>query len=238
MMEHRDANILIYPEGVPGIGKGFDKRYHLQRYSTSFIRMALKYKTDIVPVATVNGEYINPYSYKSDEINKLAQKLGIPYIPIGPMTPMVPFQPWAFYFGLPAKLTFVVGEPIRVYEMTEKPLEKIKKRELHHIRDAVQQQMQAELTAAVAQYGEDPYELEELGDIWNDNMDKILSIMPSGWPLHFAEHERLYQAVGPDYKMQFDNPSFFQAFMQHPEIIPFVLPLIGWPMLLKWKGVI
>jgi 1-acyl-sn-glycerol-3-phosphate acyltransferase len=59
MMNDNESNLLIYPEGVPGIGKGFNRKYQLQRFATSFVRMTLKYKTDVIPFATVNGEYIN-----------------------------------------------------------------------------------------------------------------------------------------------------------------------------------
>ena len=238
MMRYKDANVLIYPEGVPGIGKGFDKRYQLQRFSTSFIRMALKYKTDIIPISTINGEYINPYSYKNDELNKLSQKLGIPYLPIGPLTSLVPFQPWAFYFGMPAKLTYVMGRRIKVYEMTDKPLEKLKKREIHHIRDAVLKQMQVELDEGVARYGQDPYEFEELGDLWRDNLDKIMYILPSGWPLLFEEHDRRYLSGQTPIRMAYDNASYFETLLKNPLVPSFTLPLLGWPALLKWKGII
>ncbi len=55
--------------------------------------------------------------------------------------------------------------------------------------------MQEELNEALFAYGQDPYELEELGDIWRDNLDKILYIMPAGWALLFEEHERLYKEL-------------------------------------------
>ena len=74
MMEYQDSDLLIYPEGVPGIGKGFNKRYQLQRFSTSFLRMSIKYKTDIIPFATINGEYINPYSYFLSLVKQTGQQ--------------------------------------------------------------------------------------------------------------------------------------------------------------------
>ena len=78
MMHNDSHDLLIYPEGIPGIGKGFNNRYKLQRFSTSFIRMSLKFKTDIIPVFSINGEYINPYSYRSKLLNKIVQTVGIP----------------------------------------------------------------------------------------------------------------------------------------------------------------
>lgn len=235
MMHLPESDVLIYPEGIAGIGKGFDKRYQLQRFSSSFIRMAIKYKTDIIPVSVVNGEFTNPYSYNNDVINQLANKIGIPYVPIGPITPFA-INPWAFYFGLPAKLTYVKGNPIKVYEMIDKPLEKIKKVEMHHIRDSVQNIMQKELSDAVAIYGRDPFELEELGDIWRDNLDKIMYILPTGWPLLFEEHERLYRENKVSV-MDHSNESFLKALIKNPMMLYFSVPLLGWYNLLKWRGV-
>ena len=42
-MQQEGTNLLIYPEGIDGIGKGFDKRYQLQHIATSLIRMSIKF---------------------------------------------------------------------------------------------------------------------------------------------------------------------------------------------------
>ena len=65
-MKLNKSNLLIFPEGVCGIGKGFDKRYELQTFKTSFVRMAIRYKTDVIPFYTVNGEFNNPLAYNSN----------------------------------------------------------------------------------------------------------------------------------------------------------------------------
>lgn len=236
MMNLKDSNVLIYPEGIAGIGKGFDKKYQLQQFSSSFIRMAIKYKTDIVPVSVVNGEYINPYSYRNDELNKLVNKIGIPFLPVGPITPLVAVQPWIYYFGMPSKLTYYRGKTIKLYEMTDKPIEKLKKKEIHFLRDSVQFQMQTELDLAVETYGKDPYCLEELGDLWRDNLDKILYILPSGWPVLFHEHEMRY-AKEKSFQIPFNNSSYFQALSKTPENLFYGLPVLGIAGLLKWKGI-
>ena len=236
MMNLKDSNVLIYPEGIAGIRKCFDKRYQLRQFSSSFIRMAIKYKTDIVPVSVVNGEYINPYSYRNDELNKLVNKIGIPFLPVGPITPLVALQPWIYYFGMPSKLTYFRGKTIKVYEMTDKPIEKLKKKEIHFLRDTVQFQMQTELDMAVEEYGKDPYWLEELGDTWRDNLDKLLYILPSGWPVLFQEHERRY-AKEKSFKIPLSNESYFQAVSKTPENLFYGIPLLGIAGLLKWKGI-
>ncbi|MCB1156586.1 MAG: hypothetical protein H7A25_10820 [Leptospiraceae bacterium] len=239
MMHSPDANILIYPEGVPGIGKGFDKRYQLQRVSSSFIRMSLKFGVDIVPVSTINGEFLNPYSYKSDQLNKIVNQLKIPFLPLGPITAIVPFAPWAFYFALPAKLVFCIGKPIKTYELVDKPFHKIKKKDINYVKSIVQKEMQREIEEGLELYGKDPFEWDELRDLWANNMDKILYIMPSGWPTLFLEHDRLYKEnKGKEFQMDYSNGAFIAANFKNQDSIPFNIPVAGWFMLLKNKGII
>ena len=227
------ADVLIYPEGVGGISKGFDKRYKLQHFSLSFSRMALKYKVDIIPVATINGEYINPYSYRIEEINKAIQKaLKIPFLPIGPMLGLLPASPWAFYFGMPAKLTYVMGEPIKIYEMTDKDPEKITKGELRHLTNQIQQKLQNHILEAESQYGKDPYEWDELIELWRSNLDKILYLLPSGWPLLFAEHDRQYEEhKAPE--IDYGNAGFLQALAKNPDKAAYMVPFAGWLPLIR-----
>ena len=234
MMHYESTNLMLYPEGGAGMFKGFDRRYQLQKFSTSFIRMALEFRTDIIPVATVNAEYLNPYSYKSDAINRLVQKLtNIPFMPVGPLPALLPFFPWLFHAAMPAKLTFVRGETIKVYEMTDRPLARLTTRDIHRLCELSRAQMQRELDEAVRQYGEDPYELDELADNWLANADRILYILPVGWPLLFLEHERLFAERGGDFTMDYSNGAFLRALLRHPKMLAFLTPILGWPLLLN-----
>lgn len=230
------ADVLVYPEGVGGISKGFDKRYKLQHFSLSFTRMALKYKVDVVPVATINGEYINPYSYRIDQINKAIQKIvKLPFLPVGPLLGLLPASPWAFYFGMPARLTYVMGEPIKIYEMTDKDPAKISKGELRHITNHVQQKMQAHIDASEAEYGRDPYQWDQLIETWKSNLDKLLYTLPSGWPLLFAEHDRQYEEH-KEVTLDYSNMGFVQALARNPDKAAYLVPFAGWlPLLRKAK---
>lgn len=51
----------------------------------------------LFPVRTINAEYLHPFSYRSDTLNRLVQKLGVPFLPF-PLTALVPVFPWMFYF--------------------------------------------------------------------------------------------------------------------------------------------
>lgn len=234
MMYYQDSDILIYPEGVPGIGKGFNKKYQLQRFSSSFVRMSVKYKTDIVSFSTLNGEYINPYNLESKFVNKLSQKIGIPYIPVGLMTLLVPLQPWLFYFGFPAKLTYVMGRRIKPYEWVDKPYEDISYEEFRVLTDRVRALMQEDLTTAVKEYGQKPYQAKELFSTWKRNRKYFPFFLPFFWPSIFREFHRLSQKGRVNaLKMNFWHG--LKAFRKNPITIAFFLPIIGWIPIL-WLG--
>lgn len=240
MMQYQDSNVLIYPEGVPGIGKGFNKKYQLQRFATSFIRMSLKYKTDIIPVHTVNGEYINPYSYSFDWINNLTKKIGIPFLPISWMLLFLPFCPFLFYFAFPAHLTYVRGKRIKPYEMLDKSFEEMTREDIEGINTQVRMQMQQELDEAVEKYGKQPYKWRELFKLSFSNFSKIPFFFSPGWPLLFSEHERRYRKnKGKIVEMQLGFGSFFKTLFKNPLSIAFFLPIVGWiPILFVgyWQG--
>ncbi|MDW7690262.1 hypothetical protein R9C00_24140 [Flammeovirgaceae bacterium SG7u.111] len=235
MMQQTDYNLLIYPEGVPGIGKGFDKKYQLQRFSTSSLRMSLKYKTDIIPVATVNGEYINPLHYSNAFINKLINKIGIPFLPLGYLTIILLLQPWLFYFAMPAKLIYVRGKRIKPYKMLQKPFEEVTREDLEMLRDKVQSIMQAQLDTAVKEYGQKHYKLRELVKKAWVNLQYFPYYLPFGWPLLFSDFMRQYKKNGAGkVKMKLGFLSVFRIFLQNPFLLTYFIPVVGWiPMLIK-----
>ena len=200
-MDEDGVNLLIYPEGIGGIGKGFNRRYEVQRISTSMIRMSIEHKADIVLVSTVGGEYINPLSYSFDTLNKLSQKLGIPFVPVGPSLGFVVAQPWMTYFAFPAKLTFVRGQTFRPYDMVDgRPLSQVSDREIRDIRDIIHEEMQAELDDAVKVYGGKPYAVEELARFMIENLRELHLFFPVFWPLLFWETEE-HNKANPEIKI-------------------------------------
>lgn len=235
MMHQNDHNVLIYPEGVPGIGKGFNHRYQLQRFSSSFITLSIKYKTDIVPILTVNGEFINPLAYKCNWINKLVNKIGVPYLPLGPVSALMPFQPWIFYSALPAKLTYVLGERISPHKMTNKPVDKISYEEMVEIKERVRAEMQGQLDRAVREYGNSPYEMKEFISLNIKSIRKFPYNLPFGWPLIFSEFMRAWRKrKGNKVHLKLGFLSSLRILFTQPFNIWYFIPLIGWiPILMK-----
>jgi 1-acyl-sn-glycerol-3-phosphate acyltransferase len=236
MMQYRGSNVLIYPEGIGGIGKGFNKKYQLQRFATSFVRMSLKYKTDIIPICTVNGEYINPHSYSLDAVNRISSKLGIPFLPITWLLVLLPFFPWLFYFAFPARLTYVMGTRMSPWKWTDKDFDALTREDIESITERVRSQFQSDLDAAVERYGKEPYEGWRLLRFNLRNWKKLAFFHSPGWPLLFAEHERLYRkSKGRVFKMRTDLLALLTALLRNPSTLAFFIPILGWIPII-WQG--
>ena len=234
MMNYQNSNLLVYPEGVPGIAKGHPRRYQLQRFSSSFIHMSIKHRTDLIPVHTVNGEYINPYNFKSDLLNKIVNKIGIPFLPVGFMTLLIPFQPWLFYFGFPAKLIYVRGNRIKPYEMTDKSFEDLTYDDLREIAEKVRKQAQAELDEAVKKYGNIKYRWGELFSGMVKNPLKFPFYAPFLWPALFNMFIYWYNR-GSKKKFSIRLRYFWAILVHNPIVYAFFIPILGWIPII-WKG--
>lgn len=103
----QDNLVAVFPEGYKGVGKLYKDRYHLARFGRGgFVRIALKSKAPMIPVAVVGAEETYISLYKSQTLAKL---IGFPYFPISPTFP------WLGPLGLiplPTKWYIDIGEPI------------------------------------------------------------------------------------------------------------------------------
>ncbi|MEM1347427.1 MAG: lysophospholipid acyltransferase family protein [Myxococcota bacterium] len=100
------ASLLVFPEGVRGISKTYDKAYQLQPFGKGFMRLALETRTPIVPVSVVGSEEQLP---AIANIKPLAEFLGAPSFPITPTWPLL--GPLGF-MPLPVKYHIRFGEPM------------------------------------------------------------------------------------------------------------------------------
>ena len=89
--------VIVFPEGVRGSGKAWQKRYQLQRFGSGFMHLAMQHAAPIVPVAVVGCEETIP---SLANIAPLARLLGLPYVPV--CLPAV----------LPARVSLHFGEPM------------------------------------------------------------------------------------------------------------------------------
>jgi 1-acyl-sn-glycerol-3-phosphate acyltransferase len=75
-------NLLYAPEGVRGPGKGWFKRYQLERFHPSFIRLSDRYHVPILPVVCIGSESLHPWALN---LKKLAKRLTLPFLPVSPL---------------------------------------------------------------------------------------------------------------------------------------------------------
>ncbi len=91
--------LLVFPEGVPGIGKPFRERYRLQRWREGHAELAIRHAAPVVPVAVIGAEEQMPQVARIEAI----KLLGSPYLPI-PLT----------LFPLPVRYRIWYGAPIHL----------------------------------------------------------------------------------------------------------------------------
>ena len=103
----QDELAAVFPEGYKGVGKLFKERYRLARFGRGgFVKMALKARAPMIPVAIVGAEETYISVAKS---NVLAKITGFPYFPISVT------WPWLGPIGFvpfPTKWYIDIGEPI------------------------------------------------------------------------------------------------------------------------------
>ncbi len=102
-----DALVAVFPEGDKGVSKPFARRYELQRFGRGgYVRLALRTRTPIVPVAIVGAEEAHPTIFS---MRRAAKLFGVPFLPV------TATFPWLGPIGLvplPSRWVIVFGEPI------------------------------------------------------------------------------------------------------------------------------
>jgi 1-acyl-sn-glycerol-3-phosphate acyltransferase len=114
--------VIVFPEGIQGLGKPFAQRYQLKRFGRGgFVKLALRTGAPIVPVAIVGAEETTPLFGKIP-----ADFLGIPYLPVTP--PPLPAR-WIIRFGEPIGMDGLAPEAAedmsQVQRLTERTRESI-----------------------------------------------------------------------------------------------------------------
>jgi 1-acyl-sn-glycerol-3-phosphate acyltransferase len=106
LLDH-DALVAVFPEGMKGIGKLFRDRYKLQRFGRGgFVKLLLRTRTPVVPVAIVGGEETNPMLAR---VEYLSRTVGLSFLPI---TPTFPFLGPLGLLPAPTKWKIYFGEPM------------------------------------------------------------------------------------------------------------------------------
>ena len=222
----RGDRVLYFPEGVPGIGKGFNHRYELQRFHTSFVRLAARHGVPILPVHIVNGEWIHPFGYTLRWIDRIFQRVWlVPFLPL-PIGLLAIVMPWFWFFAFPAHLAFDVDEPIDARAvLASVGAEDVVDPDTESVRRAaeeIRRRMQRGLDASVARWGTKRFDLPGLWRALRRARGRRWRATPLGWPISFLRHER--DRARPPAR------SRLHALLRDADLLFFYLPF-GWPLL-------
>ncbi len=99
LLLERDGCLMVFPEGIKGISKTYDKAYELTNFGLGFMRLALETQTPIIPIGVIGGEEQIPSVWNIETIAKTA---GLPSFPVSPLGT----------FPLPVKYHIHFGEPL------------------------------------------------------------------------------------------------------------------------------
>ena len=101
--------VAVFPEGVKGMSKLWRDRYRLQRFGRGgFVKLALRTRAPIIPVAVVGAEEAMPMLAK---ITWFAGSVDIPWVPV---TPTFPALGPIGLMPLPSKWMVRFGKPVDV----------------------------------------------------------------------------------------------------------------------------
>ena len=88
--------LMIFPEGVPGIGKPWSERYRLQEWRKGHCELAIRHRSPVVPVALVGPEEQMP------QLTRFKVPGPVPYLPI-PATPLPMPVRYHIHYGAPLR---------------------------------------------------------------------------------------------------------------------------------------
>ncbi len=222
----RGDRILYYPEGVPGIGKGFAKRYQLQRFSSSFATLATRHRAPVVPIYVINAEWVIPFSFMIRPLDRLLDRLfKVPFLPL-PAGPLAVIFPFLWYLALPARMIFVVGKPIDVAERARAAgvadLPEDDRERGRAVAENIRRGMQERLTALVERYGQRPYQFRSLWREIKRRGWRWLGITPWAWVLGFPRLDRDRHRPPARNRLH--------ALLRDWDLLLYYLPL-GWPLI-------
>ncbi len=218
----RGDRVLYFPEGVPGIGKGFNRRYQLQPFKTSFALLAARHGVPVYPFHIINAEWVHPFGYTIPALDRFFQRVfHVPFLPL-PLGLLAILFPWIWYLAFPARLVAVVGEPIDVAPLMRAEgitdFVRPDRAALQRVAQRIRVRMQAELTAEVGRHGRQPYQVRSLCR----HVRRRLRLLPWGWPASFLRSDRDRRRPAPKNR--------WHAWVRDWDLLAFWLPA-GWPIL-------
>jgi 1-acyl-sn-glycerol-3-phosphate acyltransferase len=94
----RGELLMIFPEGVGGVGKPYRERYRLQHWHVGHAEMAIRHRAPVIPVAIVGAEEQFPLTVRLP-----LHAFGAPYLPLSALPLPLPVR-YRIHYGAPLNL--------------------------------------------------------------------------------------------------------------------------------------
>jgi 1-acyl-sn-glycerol-3-phosphate acyltransferase len=144
LLERGEA-VLVFPEGMQGLGKPWRRRHQLQRFGRGgFVRLAVRTQTPLLPVAVVGGEETAPLLGKIE-----AAKAVLP--DMTPWLPLTPLFPWLGPVGLvplPARWLVRLSPPVVAHEQVSDAADAVA---INAVAAAIRERIQKDVAELVEQ---------------------------------------------------------------------------------------
>jgi 1-acyl-sn-glycerol-3-phosphate acyltransferase len=228
--------VLYFPEGAEGIGKGWAKRYALQPFHTSFIKLAAKYGAPITPCVCLGAEELNPFA---TNVEALAKLTGLPIFPVSPLQ-LALFPAWltSAIFALPSRLRYHVGEPLRFRLDPSEATEDDYRKAAEELRGIMQRMIDEGRAEAEAAPPREAPRAPLLGEYHHpfSLADHALAALPFGWPVLYLRFWNAYQAArgaAPAEAQPAYDAHPLSAADQAMLLVPWLWPV---PLVRHWKA--
>lgn len=131
-------NILLYaPEGLRGPGKGWQQRYQLETFDSSFIRLSDRYQVPILPVACIGNEFLHPWTVN---LKRLAKPFNLPFLPLSPLMPVFVLFPSMGVWAMRTRLQYFIqpSEQIKIPHTSSRQERSLAYKEAQSLREKMQ----------------------------------------------------------------------------------------------------
>ncbi|WP_448270022.1 1-acyl-sn-glycerol-3-phosphate acyltransferase [Nostoc sp. DSM 114159] len=108
------GKILLYaPEGTRGPGKGWRRRYQLEKFHVSFIQLSDRYHIPILPVVCIGSESLHPWAVNFTKLQRLVK---LPFLPLSPLMFALLLFPSMGVWAMRTRLRYFI-QPLQPVEL-------------------------------------------------------------------------------------------------------------------------
>ncbi|MBW4452833.1 MAG: 1-acyl-sn-glycerol-3-phosphate acyltransferase [Nostoc indistinguendum CM1-VF10] len=105
--------ILYAPEGIRGPLKGWRRRYQLEKFDVSFIKLSDRYQIPILPVVCIGSESLHPWAVNLKRLQRLVK---LPFLPFSPLMLVLILFPSMGVWAMRTRLRYFI-QPLETAEL-------------------------------------------------------------------------------------------------------------------------